>query len=314
MKYEIMIKSDRRLLERWSHAGPARLWSFKTSKLTEYFLDRECGQEPRCIFCFCCGSHWLMNWLGLQQIWKTPFGCSCSDCRTGSRKLIARPLEKPPQQSQTVELVDQRRAEIWPCGMLITPVRLEMRSGGGRKMSHKAAFCLGECEIWRLSGLPGLLCRDEEAGSHTGGKQGTQFQTQCWGLEASPSFLLAAGSPANTQPPCCEYFPIDVFTFSNARRGRTFGLFPRWWFPSDQNCQNRPPPIREHSGPSDTDDGDSSCRQLAATTCLFWSLPLRRGDSERWGSMWPGAGSRAPSQRGAAHTGQRCSWQEERAG
>lgn len=22
-------------------------------------------------FCFCCGSHWLMNWLGLQQIWNT---------------------------------------------------------------------------------------------------------------------------------------------------------------------------------------------------------------------------------------------------
>lgn len=45
-------------------------------------------------------------------------------------------------------------------------------------MSHKAAFCLGECEIWRLSGLPVLLFRDEEAGSHTGGKQCAQW-SQC---------------------------------------------------------------------------------------------------------------------------------------
>ncbi len=45
---------------------------------------------------------------------------------------------------------------------------------GDRKMSYNVAFCLGVQEIWvegGLSGLPVLLFQDEEAGSHTGGKQ-----------------------------------------------------------------------------------------------------------------------------------------------
>lgn len=55
-----------------------------------------------------------------------------------------------------------------------TPPRLEMCGGGDRKMSYNVAFCLGVQEIWvegGLSGLPVLLFQDEEAGSHTGGKQ-----------------------------------------------------------------------------------------------------------------------------------------------
>lgn len=41
-------------------------------------------------------------------------------------------------------------------------------------MIHNVAFCLGVQEIWveqRPSGLPELLFPDEDAGSHTGGKQ-----------------------------------------------------------------------------------------------------------------------------------------------
>lgn len=50
--------------------------------------------------------------------------------------------------------------------------------------------------------------------------------------------------------------------------------------------QKHPPPIRALLELSDTDYSDSSCWTLPATTCLFWSLPPQRSDSERWGSMW----------------------------
>lgn len=59
-------------------------------------------------------------------------------------------------------------------GMPIPHPRLEMRSGGDRKMSYSVAFCLGIQEIWvewGISAPPVLLFQDEEAGSHTGGKQ-----------------------------------------------------------------------------------------------------------------------------------------------
>lgn len=80
-----------------------------------------------------------------------------------------------------------------------------------------------------------------------------------------------------------------------------------------KSVKNRPPPIREHSGLPDTDYGDSSCQELSATTCLFWSLPLRRGDSERWGTMWPGPNRRRRQQspvpaRSSAHRPPLQSW------
>lgn len=231
----------------------------------------------------------------------------CSAVPSGSRKLIACPLEKPPQKSQTVKLRDQRRAENWPWGMPITPVRLEMRRTGDRKMSHNAAFCLGERQIRRPSGLPVLLFTDEEAGSGTRGKQCTEWSQ--WMLRSGSIPVIPAGtaqSIIDAAPTKHAASMLQIFPHCHVyiqQRGMTCRLFLSDGFPrigsrtafrascrsvTQRICQRRPPPITEHSRLPDPDYGDSSCWELSATTCLFWSPPLRRDDSERWGTMWPG--------------------------
>lgn len=60
-------------------------------------------------------------------------------------------------------------------------------------MSYNVAFCLGVQQICiegGLSGLPVLLFQDEEAGSHTGGKQCAEW-SRYQGLKPPPSFLMA---------------------------------------------------------------------------------------------------------------------------
>lgn len=71
-----------------------------------------------------------------------------------------------------------------------------MRRTGDRKMSPNAAFCLGERQIGRPSGLPVLLFTDEEAGSRTRGKQCTEWSR--W-------MLRSGGTPIIP----CWHSPVD---------------------------------------------------------------------------------------------------------
>lgn len=159
---------------------------------------------------------------------------------SGSRKSIACPLEKPPQQSQTVKLADQRRAENWPWGMPITPVRLEMRRSGDRKMSHNAAFCLGERQIRRPSGLPVLLFTDEEAGSRTRGQQCTEWSQ--WMLRSGSTPVIPAGTaqsiidaaPTKHAASMLQIFPHCCVYIQHRPARKDLQTFPQWWFPSDR--------------------------------------------------------------------------------
>lgn len=159
-----------------------------------------------------------------------------------------------------------------------------MYSSRGGKTSCGATFCLGVRGDLAWSGvglggggaahqgLPVLLFLDEEAGSHTRDKQ-------------------RAGCPRATKhrAPVLQIFPrsrrvtsrLDSLALvsDDAPRSRIVRRVTR-----RPSIQKRPRPIGAGGGLSDTDCGDPSCRELFAATCLFWSVPLQRGDSERWGT------------------------------
>lgn len=145
--------------------------------------------------------------------------------------------------------------------------------------------------------------------------------------------------PPDTQLPCCKYFPIHVFTFSNARHGKDLQAFPSVMV-SLGSAEVCPPSL---SSPSHSKSVQISLNQSESTlgclilitaihharnflpphVCfdLFLSSAVTVKDEVPCGrTQTAGTGSRAGSQRGAPRPGRRCSSrlhiraEEERAG
>lgn len=75
-----------------------------------------------------------------------------------------------------------------------TPPRLEMCSGGDRKMSYNVAFCLGVQEIWVEWDYRAFLCSSSKMKKQEVTQEVNNVQngadTKGWNLHP-PSFLLA---------------------------------------------------------------------------------------------------------------------------
>lgn len=164
----IIYRCPLTLVKWWSNAGqtstgPSLLLVFQNLKIS---FKASVVRESRCIFPlsptfpFCC---WLMtNEPSSSFRWNAaqPFLQQRQDRQKEVDSTSIR--EAPPTTIPDSEI--SRSEACRDLTLRNADNTLEMRGSGDRKMSHNAAFCLGERPIRRPSGLPALLFREEEAG------------------------------------------------------------------------------------------------------------------------------------------------------